>query len=57
VPADAGETIRIIRIGGYDACPCRGEHVARSGDIGGVRIISTSFDAGVLRIRFTIREQ
>jgi alanyl-tRNA synthetase len=57
VPADAGETIRVIRIGGYDACPCRGEHVARSGEIGGVRIISTSFEAGVLRIRFTIRER
>jgi len=56
VPADAGGTIRIIRIGDYDACPCRGEHVARSGEIGGVRIISTTFESGVLRIRFKIRE-
>jgi Ser-tRNA(Ala) deacylase AlaX len=57
VPDDAGETIRIIRIGDYDACPCRGEHVTRSGEIGGVRIISTSFEGGVLRIRFKLREQ
>ena len=24
LPDDAGDTLRIIRIGDYDACPCRG---------------------------------
>src|SRR5512135_3207029 len=27
LPDDAGDTIRIIRIGDYDACPCSGHHV------------------------------
>jgi misacylated tRNA(Ala) deacylase len=55
LPGEAGDSIRIIRIGGYDACPCRGEHVASSGAIGSVRIISTDFNDGVLRVRFTLR--
>lgn len=55
LPGEAGDSIRIIRIGGYDACPCRGEHVASSGEIGSVRIISTDFNDGVLRVRFTLR--
>ena len=56
LPGDVGDTIRIIRIGDYDACPCRGEHVDRSGAIGSVRIISTSWEEGVLRVRFTLRD-
>jgi alanyl-tRNA synthetase len=54
LPEEAGETIRIIRIGDYDACPCIGSHVRHSGEIGGVRIISTDFAEGVLRIRFKL---
>jgi len=54
VPEESGETIRIIRIGDYDACPCSGAHVQRSGEIGGFRILSTGFEAGVLRIRFKV---
>jgi misacylated tRNA(Ala) deacylase len=56
LPGDVGDTIRIIRIGDYDACPCRGEHVDRSGAIGAVRIISTTWEEGVLRVRFKLRE-
>jgi len=54
LPEDAGENIRIIRVGDYDACPCIGEHVSRTGEIGTFKIISTSFDDGVLRIRFKV---
>ena len=57
LPEEAGETIRVIRIGEYDACPCSGLHVRRSGEIGGFRIISTGFGEGVLRIRFRLREE
>ncbi|HTY58151.1 MAG TPA: alanine-tRNA synthetase second additional domain-containing protein, partial [Bacteroidota bacterium] len=56
LPGEAGATIRIISIGDYDACPCRGEHVTSSGAVGSVRIISTSFADGVLRVRFTLRD-
>lgn len=27
LPEDAGSTIRIVKVGNYDACPCSGEHV------------------------------
>jgi misacylated tRNA(Ala) deacylase len=56
LPGEAGETIRIIRIGDYDACPCSGEHVGHSGAIGGFRIISTAHADGVLRVRFRLQE-
>jgi misacylated tRNA(Ala) deacylase len=56
LPDDAGETIRIITIGHYDACPCIGKHVSSTGDIGRFRITSTDFGNGVLRIRFGLAE-
>jgi misacylated tRNA(Ala) deacylase len=56
LPADAGEWIRIITVGDYDACPCIGLHVRRTSDISGFRILSTSHENGVLRIRFTLRK-
>jgi misacylated tRNA(Ala) deacylase len=54
LPDGTGDRIRIIRIGDYDACPCIGPHVASTGDIGPLRIISTSFEDGVLRIRYRL---
>ena len=56
LPDDAGETLRIIRIGDYDACPCRGQHVHSTKEIGGFKIISTSHENGVLRVRFKREE-
>jgi alanyl-tRNA synthetase len=54
LPEDAGEILRIIRIGDYDACPCIGPHVESTGQIGGFRVVSASFDGGVLRIRYKL---
>jgi alanyl-tRNA synthetase len=56
LPEDAGDTIRIIKIGNYDACPCSGLHVNSSKEIGSFKIISTSYEDGVLRIRFKLGE-
>ena len=56
LPGEAGERVRIIRIGDYDACPCSGDHVGHSGMIGGFRIISTDHADGVLRVRFRLQE-
>lgn len=56
LPDAAGGTLRIIRIGGYDACPCAGEHAATTGELGTFSIISTSFEGDVLRIRFRLTE-
>ena len=54
LPDNPGATIRIIHIGDYDACPCIGTHVKSTGEIGGVRITTASFDKDVLRIRFKL---
>jgi alanyl-tRNA synthetase len=54
LPEQTGDTIRIITIGNYDACPCIGQHVARTKEIGVFRIISTSYEHGVLRVRFKL---
>ena len=54
LPMEAGEMIRIVRIGEYDACPCIGGHVHSTKEIGQFRIISTDFKNGVLRVRFRL---
>ncbi len=56
LPDDAGNTIRIIRIGEYDACPCSGVHVNNTKQIGEFKIISSDFSNDVLRIRFKLLE-
>lgn len=57
LPANAGEWIRIITVGDYDACPCIGRHVRSTSEIPGFRILSASHENGVLRIRFTLRPE
>ncbi len=57
LPEDAGNEIRIIKIGDYDACPCSGIHVKNSSEIGEFKIVSTGFNDGVLRIRFKLLHQ
>ena len=54
LPENAGDTIRIINIGNYDACPCIGDHVKSTAEIGGFRITTASFDNDVVRIRFKL---
>ena len=54
LPPEAGDRLRVILIGGYDACPCIGPHVASTAEIGGVRIVSSSWEGGVLRVRFKL---
>jgi Ser-tRNA(Ala) deacylase AlaX len=54
LPPDSGDRIRIIQIGDYDACPCIGPHVKSTREIGFLRITTTSFEKGVLRIRFKL---
>ena len=54
LPEDAGDPVRIISIGDYDACPCIGPHVNSTTEIGEFRIISSSFDNDVVRIRFRL---
>jgi misacylated tRNA(Ala) deacylase len=54
LPDAVGERIRIIKVGNYDSCPCIGQHVNNTSEIGEFKIISTGFENGVLRIRFKV---
>ncbi len=54
LPDDAVETIRIIRIGAYDACPCIGIHVRSTREIGIFRIVSSGYADGLLRLRYKL---
>jgi Ser-tRNA(Ala) deacylase AlaX len=54
LPEDAGDRIRIVEVGDYDACPCIGPHVRSTAEIGSFRIVSTDFREGFLRIRYKL---
>lgn len=56
LPQDAGDRIRIIKIGDYDVCPCSGVHISNTREIGNFKIISIDYNDGVLRIRFRLNE-
>lgn len=56
LPADASDTIRIVRIGDYDVCPCIGKHVRSTGQIGRFEMLGTNWDeqTHTFRIRFKV---
>ena len=54
LPEDASETLRIVRIGDYDACACIGAHVRNTSEIGTFKIISHSYADGVWRLRWKV---
>ncbi|MHB8580086.1 MAG: alanyl-tRNA editing protein [Ignavibacteriaceae bacterium] len=54
LPEEVGDKIRIIKIGDYDACPCSGIHVKSTKEIGKFKFLSSSFENGVLRLRFKL---
>jgi len=54
LPADASETLRVIRVGDYDACACIGQHVDNTSELGRFEIISHDFENGRWRVRFKL---
>lgn len=54
LPSDASETLRIVRVGGYDACACIGAHVSNTSEIGTFKILSHDFENGIWRVRWKI---
>lgn len=54
LPEDASETLRIVRIGDYDACACIGAHVRNTSEIGVFKIISHSYENGIWRLRWKV---
>jgi len=53
---DGVKTVRVVRIADYDSCPCIGEHVANTAEIGEFRMVSQDFNDGVLRIRYKLED-
>ncbi len=56
LPSDASETIRLVRIGDYDVCPCIGKHVRSTGQIGRFEMLGTNWDEEKrsFRVRFKV---
>jgi Ser-tRNA(Ala) deacylase AlaX len=48
------ENVRIVHIGDFDSCPCIGEHVANTSEIGKIKITSHEYKDGILRIRYKL---
>lgn len=56
LPDDASETLRLVRIGDFDVCPCIGRHVRSTGQIGRFEMLGTNWDEHErsFRVRFKI---
>jgi misacylated tRNA(Ala) deacylase len=54
LPIDAPDTLRVVRIGDYDACACIGPHVSNTSEIGVFSILSSDFSDGIVRLRFKL---
>ena len=54
LPTDATDTLRIVRIGDYDACACIGAHVENTSEIGTFKILTSDFADGRWRMRFRL---
>ncbi len=56
LPADAGDVVRLVRIGDYDVCPCIGKHVRSTAQIGRFEMLGTNWDEHErsFRVRFKI---
>ncbi len=56
LPEDAGDTIRLVRIGDYDVCPCLGKHVRTTSQIGRFVLLGTNWNEEThsFRIRYKV---
>lgn len=56
LPDDASATIRLVRIGDYDVCPCIGKHVRSTSQIGRFELLGTNWDEHErsFRVRFKV---
>jgi Ser-tRNA(Ala) deacylase AlaX len=56
LPDDVSETIRLVRIGDFDVCPCIGKHVRSTAQIGRFEMLGTNWDEHehTFRVRFKV---
>jgi len=55
LPEGVSETLRIVRVGDYDACACAGAHVKNTSEIGTFKILSHDFGNGRWRVRWKVQ--
>lgn len=56
LPENVSDTLRIVRVGDYDACACIGAHVSNTSEIGTFKILSHDFADGRWRVRWKVIE-
>lgn len=56
LPDNASDTLRIVKIGDYDACACIGAHVVNTSEIGHFKMLNYDYQDGRLRLRFKLIE-
>lgn len=54
LPENVSETLRIVKVGDYDACACIGAHVENTSEIGTFKILSHDFADGRWRVRWKV---
>ena len=56
LPDEASETVRLVRIGDFDVCPCIGKHVRSTSQIGKFEMLGSNWDEAShsFRVRFKI---
>jgi len=56
LPDEASETVRLVRIGNFDVCPCIGKHVRSTSQIGKFEMLGSNWDEAShsFRVRFKI---
>ncbi len=57
LPDNASETVRVVKIGDYDACLCAGNHVRNTSEIGEFLLLGTNWDEEKknFRIRYKVK--
>ena len=54
LPEDVSQTLRVIKVGDYDACACIGQHVNNTSEIGQFEILTHDFENGRWRVRWRV---
>ncbi|MDR2138467.1 MAG: hypothetical protein LBP50_02815 [Tannerella sp.] len=56
LPGQVSDTLRVVRVGDYDACACIGRHVGNTSEIGRFKLLNYDYADGRLRVRFKLTE-
>ncbi|MDR1676697.1 MAG: hypothetical protein LBR86_09555 [Tannerella sp.] len=56
LPEQVSDTLRIVRVGDYDACACIGQHVNNTSETGRFKLLNYDYADGRLRVRFKLTE-